>query len=318
MKTTATHKDELRSLIGKLRKAANTRRIEIDSHTSKSPKLRRYLSARKTSKSKGIKEGNSVSSKKYAPFKTRMISTSGVFKFNAVNLSLNNMKKTALNESTNHRFFINNVTSRATAGMFKTSGVASSRKPKSKRRKNLQQSNISMVKIRQSLEKAKSKKLNQSKISKHNPERKLEKTTTEDTQRMEQPKKREYYLGLTERKKGEYKLMEDILQTASNVTPSSPQFKVLWTANQWPDVKKELYFGICLGQGSFARVYEAFDKTLKTKVAVKVFDKRILDDQKKKGYVEDEIFILSKLKHKTLGRMLRLVEDKKRVIKSLI
>lgn len=82
------------------------------------------------------------------------------------------------------------------------------------------------------------------------------------------------------------------------------------------DVRTELRFGDCLGQGSFAKVYEGFDKRLKLSVAVKVIDKRKIKESeaKKKALVEEEISILSKMDHPTIVKLVRLVEDAKRVV----
>lgn len=81
------------------------------------------------------------------------------------------------------------------------------------------------------------------------------------------------------------------------------------------DIRAELKFGDCLGQGSFAKVYEGFDKKLKIPVAIKVIDKRKIKDSevKKKALIEEEVYIFSKLDHPNIVKFLRLVEDAKRV-----
>lgn len=81
------------------------------------------------------------------------------------------------------------------------------------------------------------------------------------------------------------------------------------------DVRTELRFGDCLGQGSFAKVYEAFDRRLKVSAAVKVVDKRKIreDDTKKKALVEEELRVLSQMQHPCIVKLLRVVEDTKRV-----
>lgn len=81
------------------------------------------------------------------------------------------------------------------------------------------------------------------------------------------------------------------------------------------DIRTELKFGDCLGQGSFAKVYEGFDKRLKIPVAIKVIDKRKIKDTetKKKALIEEEIYIFSRLDHPNIVKFIRLIEDVKRV-----
>lgn len=81
------------------------------------------------------------------------------------------------------------------------------------------------------------------------------------------------------------------------------------------DIRTELKFGDCLGQGSFAKVYEGFDKRLHLPVAIKVIDKRKIKDSetKKKALIEEEIFIFSKMNHSSIAKFVRLIEDVKRV-----
>lgn len=98
---------------------------------------------------------------------------------------------------------------------------------------------------------------------------------------------------------------------------SMEETTVLWDPEngnkEWPHFSKHLHFGQCLGQGSFAKVYEAIDKHSKQNVAVKVIDKRKILNHKKRLLVQNEIDILAKLDHTNLIRFHRLVEDKKRV-----
>lgn len=81
------------------------------------------------------------------------------------------------------------------------------------------------------------------------------------------------------------------------------------------DIRTELKFGDCLGQGSFAKVYEGFDKKLKIPVAIKVIDKRKIKDTetKKKALIEEEIYIFSRMDHPNISKFIRLIEDVKRV-----
>lgn len=82
------------------------------------------------------------------------------------------------------------------------------------------------------------------------------------------------------------------------------------------DIRSELKFGECLGQGSFAKVYEGFDKRLKIPVAIKVIDKRKIkeNETKKRQLIEEELYIFCRLNHKNIVKFIRLVEDTKRVV----
>ena len=94
------------------------------------------------------------------------------------------------------------------------------------------------------------------------------------------------------------------------------QAVVHWADNiNGQDIRIELKFGDCLGQGSFAKVYEGFDKRLKIPVAIKVIDKRKIKDSetKKKALIEEEIYILSRMDHPNISKYIRLIEDVKRV-----
>ena len=96
----------------------------------------------------------------------------------------------------------------------------------------------------------------------------------------------------------------------------SPEATVRWAdALDGQDIRTELKFGDCLGQGSFAKVYEGFDKRLKAPVAIKVIDKRKIKDTetKKKALIEEEIYIFSKMEHPNIVKFIRLLEDVKRV-----
>lgn len=96
--------------------------------------------------------------------------------------------------------------------------------------------------------------------------------------------------------------------------PAEPT--IIWGDNlNGEDIRTELKFGDCLGQGSFAKVYEGFDKRLKIPVAIKVIDKRKIKDNevKKKALIEEELSICSKMVHPNIVKFIRLVEDVKRV-----
>lgn len=90
---------------------------------------------------------------------------------------------------------------------------------------------------------------------------------------------------------------------------------IKWEGDDWPDIEAELSFGKCLGQGSFAKVFQGIDKKLKKHVAIKVVDKAKLDDDKRQKLAQKEINILSSINHKNLCKFYRLLEDHKRVKK---
>lgn len=80
-------------------------------------------------------------------------------------------------------------------------------------------------------------------------------------------------------------------------------------------------FGDCLGQGSFAKVYSAFDKEFGRTVAVKVLDKQKLKQGRRREMAQMEIDVMRDLmvsrRNKTEGEnlceILAVYEDKKRV-----
>lgn len=88
---------------------------------------------------------------------------------------------------------------------------------------------------------------------------------------------------------------------------------ILWKEDIKLNVEDELTFTSCLGQGSFAKVYEGFDKKNKMNVAIKVIDKRKVLEPKRRALIQTEINILSKMKHRNIGEFYRLIEDHKRL-----
>ena len=113
------------------------------------------------------------------------------------------------------------------------------------------------------------------------------------------------------RKSKEQVLVKKPAKRATNY--DSKKFKILWENDEWPKILSHLHFGHCLGQGSFAKVYEGFDKLYKKQVAIKVIEKKRLKDKKRRGFVEKELKILSMMNHNSIVKMIRLLEDHKRV-----
>lgn len=101
-------------------------------------------------------------------------------------------------------------------------------------------------------------------------------------------------------------------QGSTNYT-ADHETTVLWREDIKLNVEDELTFTSCLGQGSFAKVYEGFDKKNKMNVAIKVIDKRKVLEPKRRALIQTEINILSKMKHRNIGEFYRLIEDHKRL-----
>lgn len=89
--------------------------------------------------------------------------------------------------------------------------------------------------------------------------------------------------------------------------------QIQWRDDIILDVEKELTFTSCLGQGSFAKVYDGLDKRLNMKVAIKVIDKRKILEPKRRALIQTEVNILARMKHKNIAEFHRLIEDHKRL-----
>lgn len=97
---------------------------------------------------------------------------------------------------------------------------------------------------------------------------------------------------------------------------STDVHRVKWNLSlgeNWDKIEDNLLFGQCIGEGSFARVYDGYDKVLKQAVAIKVIKKNQFQTDKKRELVQLEIDILSKMNHKNVVKFERLLEDHKRV-----
>lgn len=101
-------------------------------------------------------------------------------------------------------------------------------------------------------------------------------------------------------------------QSSTNYT-ADHETTILWKEEIKINVEDELTFTSCLGQGSFAKVYEGFDKRNNMKVAIKVIDKRKVLEPKRRALIQTEINILSKMKHRNIAEFYRLIEDNKRL-----
>lgn len=101
-------------------------------------------------------------------------------------------------------------------------------------------------------------------------------------------------------------------QSSTNIT-TDHETTILWRDDLKVNVETELTFTSCLGQGSFAKVYEGQDKRNAMAVAIKVIDKRKVTEPKRRNLIQQEISILARMKHKNIGEFYRLIEDHKRL-----
>lgn len=68
-------------------------------------------------------------------------------------------------------------------------------------------------------------------------------------------------------------------------------------------------FGKVIGKGSYAIVKEAFSKINSEKLAIKIYNKKNINDEQKKICLENEISILQTISHSSLLRMIECIED---------
>lgn len=101
-------------------------------------------------------------------------------------------------------------------------------------------------------------------------------------------------------------------QGSTNYT-AEPELTIQWRDDITIDMEKELTFTSCLGQGSFAKVYEGYDKKSKMNVAIKVIDKRKILEPKRRNLIQQEVNLLARMKHPNIAEFYRLVEDHKRL-----
>lgn len=91
-------------------------------------------------------------------------------------------------------------------------------------------------------------------------------------------------------------------------------------------ITQKYVFGDCLGQGSFAKVYAAYDIETHQELAIKVLEKDKMMQGKRREMAQMEIDVMRDLMVKrkskddaiNLCELYRLYEDKKRVISELL
>lgn len=107
---------------------------------------------------------------------------------------------------------------------------------------------------------------------------------------------------------------EDTKKTGSSTRyTQDPETVIAWRDDIQLDIEKELTFTGCVGQGSFAKVYDGYDKRLKQNVAIKVIDKRKILEYKRRQLIQTEVNILARMKHRHISEFHRIVEDHKRL-----
>lgn len=87
--------------------------------------------------------------------------------------------------------------------------------------------------------------------------------------------------------------------------------KLKWSSGDSASVDSRLQIGFKMGEGTFASVYEGYDKLLKRNVAIKVIDKaKVMGNQRLKELVEREVAHLANLPHcEQVCQFYRLYED---------
>lgn len=108
----------------------------------------------------------------------------------------------------------------------------------------------------------------------------------------------------------------EILSSNQQLKPQlSSIYKIKWfgNSNEFMSVESRLSLGKVLGEGAFAKVYEAQEKSTGKKVAAKVFDKRLLSSASARKGVQNEVDVLSSLNHRAIVRILGVIEDQNSV-----
>ena len=94
----------------------------------------------------------------------------------------------------------------------------------------------------------------------------------------------------------------------------SSQDIVTWDRITNPlDIDDFISFGECTGQGGFAKVYEGYDKQDKREIAIKIMEKTVLINRKKKDIVKREISTLKLFDHTNICKYYKLLEDNLKV-----
>jgi len=110
------------------------------------------------------------------------------------------------------------------------------------------------------------------------------------------------------------------IQTPLRLQPIDPRLRALSaltdTQKSTPkpaDYLSDYHVGVIIGQGSFASVRRAVQKTTTTSVAIKTYEKYRLLDALQKTAVAREIKILSQLNHDNVVRLLKVIDTPKQL-----
>lgn len=90
--------------------------------------------------------------------------------------------------------------------------------------------------------------------------------------------------------------------------------KIKWEGENWEDLNKSLCFIKLLGSGAFAKVYRALELEDKRELAVKVIDKKKIDENKWRKLIEKELEINSIIQHKNICAFYRMIETSTKVV----
>lgn len=110
------------------------------------------------------------------------------------------------------------------------------------------------------------------------------------------------------------------IQTPLRLQPLDPRLRALsaltdtqQSATKPIDYLSDYHIGLIIGQGSFASVRRAVQKTTKASVAIKTYEKYRLLDALQKAAVAREIKILSQLSHDNVVRLLKVIDTPKQL-----
>lgn len=81
----------------------------------------------------------------------------------------------------------------------------------------------------------------------------------------------------------------------------------------FPKMREEIILGKVMGKGSFANVYNCYDKKKAQNCAVKIYHKLKLNDPARRGFVQSEIDVFSEQIHPNIVEYYRTFEDEKSV-----
>lgn len=115
--------------------------------------------------------------------------------------------------------------------------------------------------------------------------------------------------------KSMFKITAKSMPVTNEPSPVPASYKIRWfeTAGNFQSVESILGFKRIIGEGAFAKVHEAEEFATGQLVAVKVFDKRKLSESAPRKTLQNEINVLSKLNHRSIVKLRRVVEDHKSV-----